>query len=68
MTIPSKAAVPTEGSLGVVVKVGKANSVSLAASRHSEEYIQNSPDIYFVFFTDTAMSGPFYASELVQWS
>ena len=55
-------------SVGVVVKVDKANSSTLSSSRHTAFHLHNSPDIYYVFFTDQTPAGPYYASELIQWS
>lgn len=49
---------------GVIVSVNKANAISLMTSQHSKSYLNNSPDIYYVFFPHVGFDGPFYTSEL----
>ena len=53
------------GDLGLVVKIDKANSSSLKKSVHSISLLDNSPDIYYVFFPDGSTAGPYYTSELL---
>jgi len=56
-------------NLGIIVDVNKANSSSLMSSRHSASLVQNSPDIYYVYFSnDLQVCGPFYTSELTAWN
>jgi hypothetical protein len=55
-------------SLGVVVKVAKANSTALLSSTHSSRLVENSPDIYYVYFSNDNISGPYYTSELKSWN
>jgi len=58
-----------ERGTGIVVKINKANSLSLSSSRHSMQHVQNSPDIYYVYFSDeSSVDGPYYTSELSLWS
>lgn len=59
---------PDKMSLGIVVKVGKANSSSLLSSKHSASLLNNSQDIYYIFAGDGAISGPYYTSELTPWN
>jgi hypothetical protein len=54
----------TDINFGVVVSVEKANSESLKLWSHSQQHLKNSPDIYYVFFTDRGYGGPYYTSEL----
>ena len=54
----------TGDDFGVVVSVNKANSTSLQMSRHSQNHLTNSPDIYYVFFPEIGYDGPYYTSEL----
>lgn len=49
---------------GVVVGVNKANAASLKTSQHSKNHLDNSPDIYYVFFPQVGYDGPYYTSEL----
>lgn len=51
-------------NFGVVVHVDKANATSLMTSTHSQQYLKNSTDIYYVFFAETGKEGPYYSSEL----
>lgn len=58
-----------ETGTGIVVKVNKANSLSLSSSRHSVQHVQNSPDVYYVYFSNESLvDGPYYTSELSLWS
>lgn len=51
--------------LGLVVSVDKANSKSLGSSIHSNSHIENSFDIYYVFFPENGrVHGPYYPAEL----
>lgn len=54
----------TGQDFGVIVDVQKANSQSLRLWSHSQQYLKNSPDIYYVFFTNAGYDGPYYTSEL----
>lgn len=49
---------------GVVVKIDKANSNSMNFSSHSRNLLKNSPDVYYVYFTQDGFNGPYYTSEL----
>lgn len=51
--------------IGVVVYVDKANSDSLKLSKHSQQHLKNSSDIYYVFFPEAGFKGPYYTSELL---
>lgn len=53
-----------EDNVGVIVSVTKANSNSLKLWSHSQQYIKNSQDIYYVFFDGIGCKGPYYTSEL----
>lgn len=53
-----------EESVGVIIDAEKANSVSLKNSSHSRHLIDNSQDIYYVFFPGSGITGPYYSSEL----
>lgn len=55
-------------ALGLVVKVTKANSSTLMSSKHSSRLVENSPDIYYVYFSNDSVSGPYYMSELTPWN
>lgn len=52
-------------NVGVIVAIDKANSNSLKLSKHSQQHLKNSSDIYYVFFPDTGYNGPYYTSELL---
>ena len=54
----------SEHDFGIVIKVSKANSVSLLLSAHSRQHAKNSQDIYYVFFRESGFRGPYYTSEL----
>ena len=54
----------TGQEFGVVVSVDKANSNSLRSWSQSQQYLKNSPDIYYVFFAGTGYEGPYYTSDL----
>lgn len=54
----------TDQDFGVIVSVKKANSESLKLWSQSQQYLKNSPDIYYVFFPKTGFDGPYYTSEL----
>lgn len=54
----------TGHDFGVVISVKKANSESLRLWSQSQQYLKNSPDIYYVFFPGTGFDGPYYTSEL----
>lgn len=54
----------TGEDFGVIVSVNKANSDSLKTSQHSKNHLDNSPDIYYVFFPQVGFDGPYYTSEL----
>jgi len=49
---------------GVVIEVNKANSTSLKISQHSKNHLDNSSDIYYVFFPRGDDVGPYYTSDL----
>lgn len=49
---------------GVVVSVNKANSTALKISQHSKNHLENSTDIYYVFFPQVGFDGPYYTSDL----
>lgn len=51
-------------SIGIVVKIEKANNLSLKASKHSESFMSNSSDIYYVFFPGEELDYPYYSGEL----
>lgn len=55
-------------SLGLIVKVNKANFESLSASQHSAGLIENSPDVYYVLLPTSEIKGPYYKSELNIWN
>jgi len=55
----------TGSDFGVVVSVEKANGESLKMWSQSQQYLKNSPDIYYVFFPGTGYEGPYYTSELL---
>ena len=54
----------TGADFGVIVGVDKANAKSLKLWSHSQQYLKNSTDIYYVFFTGKGFEGPYYTSEL----
>lgn len=55
----------SNNDIGVIVEVSKANSNSLKLSKHSQQHLKNSFDIYYVFFPKTGYNGPYYKSELL---
>ena len=54
----------TGNDFGVIVGVNKANQESLRLWSHSQQYLKNSPDVYYVFFPGTGYDGPYYTSDL----
>jgi hypothetical protein len=56
----------SNGKIGFIVEASKANYFTLKNSVHSVDLIKGSPDIYFVYFPNTNMKLPTYASELTK--
>jgi hypothetical protein len=54
-----------EDDVGVIIAVDKANASSLKLSKHSQQHLKNSSDIYYVFFPRSGFNGPYYTSELL---